>query len=205
MDGTLVDSRRDLANAVNFALESVGQPRQPDDDITPHVGNGLRVLLSEVMGPVSDEVLATAVASFSSYYNDHCVDHTVLYENVKSVLSEISGDRKIGVVTNKPEFFAQKIIRHLGLADLVGVLVGGDSLPERKPHPAPMLKAVRDLGGDAAYAMVVGDGSQDIQAGQAAGMMTCIARYGYGFRTETLELGPDFQINRFIDVKEIIK
>jgi len=204
LDGTLVDSRRDLANAVNFALESVDQPRQSEEEIVPHVGNGLRILLSEVMGPVPDEMLEIATRSFSIYYDAHCVDHTVLYENVQAVMTGISIDRKIGVVTNKPEAFAQKIIRHFGLSDMIGVIVGGDSLPEKKPHPAPVLKAVRDLGGDVQSAMVVGDGAQDIQAGQAAGLLTCIARYGYGFRSESLTLKPDFQINRFIELKEIM-
>ena len=205
LDGTLVDSRRDLSNAVNYALESVGEPRQREEEIVPHVGNGLRVLLSEVMGPVPDDTLEKAIQSFSIYYDQHCIDHTILYEGVKAVMFELSRDRKIGVVTNKPESFSRKIIEHLGLSRVVNVVVGGDSLPEKKPHPAPVLKAIRDLGAAVPTTLILGDGVQDIQAGQSAGILTGIARYGYGFRSESLDLKPDFHIHRFTELKEILK
>lgn len=204
LDGTLVDSRADLANAVNFALKSVKEPIKTHAEIIPHVGNGLRVLLSEVMGPVSDEILEESIRSFSTFYDEHCLDETFLYEDVKDVLLELSSSRQVGIVTNKPVQFAEKIIHHLGLENIVSVVVGGDSLPQKKPHPAPVLKALRDLGAVSLSAMLVGDGIQDIQAGQAAGLLTCIARYGYGFRSESLDLKPDFEINRFNELKEIV-
>lgn len=204
LDGTLIDSRRDLSNAVNHALEAVGQPRQSEDEIVPHVGNGLRVLLSEVMGPVSDDTLEAAIRAFSKFYEGHCVEHTVLYDGVGPVIRELSARRRIGIVTNKPEHFARKIVMELGIGELIGAVVGGDSIAERKPHPAPVLKAMRDLGGVCESALIVGDGAQDIQAGQAAGTLTCVARYGYGFRSDSLELKPNFQINRFIELKEIV-
>lgn len=204
LDGTLVDSRADLSNAVNHALKATRQPEQFQVEIVPHVGNGLRVLLSEVMGPVSDEILESAILAFSDFYADHCVDHTVLYADVAECLREFHLRLKIGVVTNKPEVFAKKIIQELGVGEYVSVIVGGDTLPEKKPHPAPVLKAVSDLGGISTSALVVGDGAQDIMAGQSAGVLTCLARYGYGFHPDFAQLKPDFQINNFKEIKEIV-
>ncbi len=204
LDGTLIDSRLDLANAVNHALRIVGLPEQTEVEITPHVGNGLRVLLGEIMGPVSESTLDRAIAAFSVFYDEHCVDLTVLYPGVAEFLLPLRGMKKFGVVTNKPERFAVKIVRKLGLGEIVPVIIGGDTLPERKPHPAPVLKALSSLGVESDSALMVGDGVQDMLAGQTAGLLTCIAEYGYGFRPESLDLKPDFKIRRFTELKEIV-
>jgi phosphoglycolate phosphatase len=204
LDGTLVDSRVDLASAVHFALKATGQPHQPDENIIPHVGNGLRVLLSEVLGPVEEDVLTTAIAAFEAFYDLHCVKNTVLYENVLDCLKELHENIILGVVTNKPVRFAEKIIRGLNFNNFISVIVGGDSLPERKPHPAPLLKAVTDVEGSADTTLIVGDGAQDIMAGQAAGVRTCIARYGYGYKPDFLDLKPDYYIDDFREIKEIV-
>jgi phosphoglycolate phosphatase len=204
LDGTLIDSREDLSAAVNFALTSTNQPPRPPEHIIPHIGNGLRVLLSEVMGPVADETLQEAVSSFSKYYDQHCVDRTVLYPGVREGLKALNGKVKLGVVTNKPYDFAQTIIQKLRIGNFISVLVGGDSLPEKKPRPAPFLRALTDLEGEAESSLAIGDGPQDVTGGRAAGMKTCVAKYGYGFRSTTLDLNPDFTIDRFTDLKEIV-
>jgi len=204
LDGTLIDSRLDLANAVNHALGTVGLPQQTEAGITVHVGNGLRVLLSEVMGPVAESVLERGIGAFSSFYDQHCTDRTILYPGVDEVLRSLAGLLKFAVVTNKPERFAIKIVEKLGLGDLMPVIVGGDTLPEKKPHPAPVLKALTDLKCEPDEALMVGDGFQDILAAQTAGVRSCAAEYGYGFRIETLDLKPDFKIRRFTELKEIV-
>ena len=204
LDGTLIDSREDLANAVNFALSEVGQPPQVHADIIPHVGNGLRVLLSEVLGPVPTEVLDASIRSFSLYYDEHCLDKTVLYQNVKPVLFELAQSCKMAVVTNKPERFSRKIIGKLGLSELFGVVIGGDTLAERKPHPRPVMKALTDLNRSAESSLFIGDGIQDIQAAQAAGVRSCVVKYGYGFQSSFLSMAPDFQIDGFSELKEIV-
>ncbi len=203
LDGTLIDSRADLASAVNHALTSVGLPTQTQQEIVPHVGNGVRVLLGEVMGPVSEETLDAAIVAFSEHYRVHCVDQTVLYEHVADVLAALASRHKLAVVTNKPEGFSRKILDALGVSRYLTTVVGGDSLPQRKPHPAPVFRAIRDLG-ERGQSLILGDGVQDVQAGQAAGILTCAAEYGFGFRKELLETKPNFQIKRFIELKEIV-
>lgn len=204
LDGTLIDSRHDLTDAVNAALRAVDQPERSEAEVVPHVGNGLRVLLKEVLGPVSDEALAKAMAAFSEYYGRHCVDKTVLYPDVLDVLRDIHTHVQLGVVTNKPHRFADQILTKLGLGDIVSTIIGGDSIAERKPHPAPVLKAIYNLGSTPEQALMVGDGTQDIQAGQSAGVLTGLVRYGFGFRTEALDLKPDFVLSRFREIKEIV-
>src|SRR5581483_10523283 len=112
------------------ALAVVGLPEQTEAEITPHVGNGLRVLLGAVMGAVSDSVLDRATAAFSSHYDEHCLDFTVLYPGVGEFLLSLRGLKKFAVVTNKPERFAVKIVKKFGLDEVVPVVIGGDTLPE---------------------------------------------------------------------------
>lgn len=204
LDGTLVDSRADIAGAVNHALRSNGQPEQSEADIVPHVGNGMRVLISEVFGPVPDETLNAGVRSFVDYYEKHCLDQTRLYPGVDEALRELSRNARLAIVTNKPVMFTEQILRGLGIRDRLSAVVGGDSLAERKPHPAPVLKALDELGASPLASLMVGDGIQDIMAGQAAGVQTCVALYGYGFNADTLDLRPTFSINTFSDIKEIV-
>lgn len=204
MDGTLIDSRADLTNAVNQALLAAGFPPKPQQEIVPHIGNGLRTLLSNVFGPVEDRLLDIGIRAFSDYYNDHCVDETVLYGGVKEGLEELMKSVKIGVVTNKPTSFSKRILDKLEVENTVSVLIGGDSTGEKKPHPAPVLKAMKHLAASAGSTLIVGDGHQDITAGKAAGIKTCAAAYGYGFQTGTLKLNPDFTIQSFNEIKEIL-
>jgi phosphoglycolate phosphatase len=204
LDGTLIDSRADLTDAVNAALVAVGQSPQEQSEIVPHVGNGVRRLLSDVLGPVPDEDLEKALGAFAAHYERHCLDKTKLYPHVEEGLNFLHRRFRIGVVTNKPERFARRILQELGVQPYVLSLVGGDALPDRKPHPGPLLRAVNELKSNPESALVVGDGPQDIQAGQAAGARTCVARYGFGFRSEHLELKPDYVINDFSELKEIV-
>jgi len=204
LDGTLIDSRADLAKAVNHALKSAGQPEQAESDIVPHIGNGMRVLLSECFGPVSDETLEAGIASFSGFYEEHCLDNTRLYDGVKEALGEMSRSARLAVVTNKPVRFTEKILKGLGIRENLSSVVGGDSLSERKPHPAPVLKALDEMGASPMVSLMVGDGVQDVMAGQAAGLQTCVVRYGYGFSSDLLDLRPDYAVNAFSDIKEIV-
>jgi phosphoglycolate phosphatase len=204
LDGTLIDSRIDLANAVNFALNGIGRQTKAESEIIPHVGNGLRTLLGNVLQTFSESEMEKAIQLFSEFYDQHCVDQTKFYKGVEECVYHLSPAVKFAIVTNKPYRFALKIIGELGLANEIPVIVGGDSLKEKKPHPAPVLKALRDLRANAVTSLMVGDGPQDILAAQAASVKTCIARYGYGFLEETMKLHPDFDIDHFLKLKEIV-
>ncbi|MCB4756903.1 MAG: HAD-IA family hydrolase [Elusimicrobia bacterium] len=205
LDGTLIDSRADLAAAVNNALVVTGRAAKRPEEIVPFIGNGLSVLLRDVIGPIDDKTLDVAIKTFSDYYLIHCLDKTVLYEGVAECLLDLSIRHKLAVVTNKPKGFSEKIVKGLGIGDALSLIMGGDSTTQKKPHPDPLLEALKILGGRAERTLMVGDGSQDIGAGKAAGIRTCVARYGYGFRPETMGLKPDFVIDKFSELRGIVE
>ena len=204
LDGTLIDSRADLVNAVNHAREAVGLPVEPSEGILPHVGNGMAKLLEAVLGPLDLPRRDKAEEAFKTYYFKHCLDHTRLYSSVKDELRRLASLFKIAVVTNKPKLFADKILHGLDVAPLFSILVGGDAPLPHKPDPAPLLKACELLHCDPSRAMMIGDGTQDLQAARSAGTKVCLARYGFGYRRELLTSRPDYIIDDFSQLKEIL-
>ncbi|OVE76791.1 hypothetical protein BVX98_04725 [bacterium F11] len=204
LDGTLIDSREDLASAVNHALQTIGKPQKSTNEIIEHVGYGLAYLLENTVGPVDQKELRKGTEAFQQFYKVHCVDVTRPYKHVLRILKELALVAKLGMVTNKPKTFTELIVTNLGLDQYVSVRIAGDTIQERKPHPAPLLEALRILGGDVHSAYMVGDGIQDVEAGKNAGMKTCVARYGFGFREEIMEFKPDFVIDDFSELKEIV-
>jgi len=204
MDGTLIDSRQDLASAVNYALRAVNKSELPLEEIVQYVGDGLKQLLMKAMKSENDGLLTRATKAFNNYYRDHCVDETVLYDGVKEAIEDLSSAAHIAVVTNKPKNFADIIVKKLDLNEHIHLVIGGDSCEEKKPHPAPLLNAIKILGGVADSALMIGDGLQDIDAGRNAGVKTCVARYGYGFRPDVMDRGPTYVIDQFQQLKEIV-
>lgn len=204
LDGTLIDSRADLANAVNFALESAGRERKDNSEIISHVGNGLHDLLVDVLGSHNPTLIEQATKSFEEFYGEHCVDETVLYDDVSSFLRQIKDHLRLGIVTNKPKVFADKILKGLKIDRYFDVVIGGECFDQRKPHPQPIFEALKKLGSPSSSTLMVGDGAQDIQAGRSAEVQTCLAQYGYGYLPSTLKLNPQFCIEKFMDLKEIV-
>jgi phosphoglycolate phosphatase len=200
LDGTLVDSRQDLTDAVNHALLSVGRPERPMNEVVRHVGNGMHALLTAVLGPAEPAVFEKAVAGFRDFYQAHCLDKTRLYEGAFETLAALAGMARLGIVTNKPVGFTERILEGLGVRARFASVVGGDSVAEKKPHPAPVLKALEGLGAKPAEALMVGDGHQDVLSGRAAGTRTCAARYGFGFTEEVTRLQPDYFVDSFSEI-----
>jgi phosphoglycolate phosphatase len=205
LDGTLIDSRADLVASVNAGLIQAGRPAQSADQIVPHVGNGMAMLIRGVLGPHDAGTFDLAVHGFNAHYERHCVDSTVAYTDVNAGLAFLSSGAALGGVTNNPEGLARTILTALGLMEFIRVVVGGDTLPQRKPDPAPVRFALEKINVAPAEALMVGDGEQDLDAAQRAGVRTCLVRYGYGFRPETMALRPDFVIDGFSQLKEIVK
>lgn len=205
LDGTLVDSRMDLVDAVNYTLRHLGHPPQTVAEIVPRIGNGLRRLLTDTIGMTDKVELKKAKDVFEAFYGDHCLDKTVPYKGVFDSVQTLSNRLKLAVVTNKPQAFAEKILNHLGFTPFLGVVIGGDVLAAGKPDPAPLNEAMRILDVEPSATMIVGDGHQDLNGGMAAGVQRCLVRYGFGFQADLLALKPDYVIDRFADLKEIVK
>jgi phosphoglycolate phosphatase len=205
LDGTLIDSRLDLAAAVNAALTAQGRPPKPAGLITTYVGDGVARLMARSFESEDPAVLAPATEAFRAHYRAHCLDQTRLYPDVRSTLDHYS-DKRFAVVSNKPEDFSRLIVAGIGLGDRITVVVGGGSLPPGaalKPDPAPVQLALARLGVEPASAVLVGDGTTDIEAGRRAGVRTCAVTYGFT-NPETLAAArPDHLIHRFAELRDL--
>lgn len=186
LDGTLVDSLPDIAAAVDDVLAAQRLPVAGLDRIFGWVGQGVTVLMTHAMrhglGGVEpdDAQIRYAVKSFHGAYGLCYCRHTRPYPGAEACLQAVHAlGIPQAVVTNKPESFARAIVEQLGLALYLPVVVGGDTLPQHKPDPAPLLHACSLLGADAAGALMVGDSSTDARAAEAAGMPTVLVSYGY--------------------------
>jgi len=181
LDGTLADTAADLAAALNRVRADHALPPLPLEVLRPHASHGARGLLGAGFGigrespefePLRDAFLA--------YYAAALCEHTQLFSGAESVLADIERrGLRWGIVTNKAARFTLPLLERLMLSTRAGAVICGDSTPQAKPHPAPLLAASEALGVDAAQCVYVGDAERDIVAGRAAGMKTLIASYGY--------------------------
>lgn len=179
LDGTLVDSRRDLSRAANQARYALHLPALPVETIVSYVGDGLAKLLQRCCPDADERGLAVAHDAFVTYYSEHCCDETRCYPGVEDSLQRLhAAGHPLAVVTNKPSRFSATIINGLGLDGLIQVLIGGDA--EKKPSPEPLLRACEALGLAAADAVMCGDHHTDLLAAQAAGCRSIWCAWGIG-------------------------
>lgn len=181
LDGTLVDSAPDLGAAANAVRDTAGLPPLPLERYRPWAGAGARGMLRVALGIGPDHAdFEAQKALFFDAYEARMQDATRVFPALSAVLAHLEAQgRPWGIVTNKASRFAQPLTRALGLAERCATLVCGDTTPHAKPHPAPLLEAARQLGVATGACWYVGDDLRDVQAGQAAGMFTVAAAWGY--------------------------
>ena len=177
LDGTLIDSKADIASSLNLALARAGIRNLPPCRIAGFVGDGVRKLversLREALNAEPDEPLLLRVMDFYlGEYGEHLLDTTNLFEGVTEALESLDW-AELAVVTNKPERFSRQILDALGVGHRFRLVLGGDSTRLRKPDPAPLLEAMDRCGANPGESVMVGDSPVDVQAGKAAGAMTC--------------------------------
>ncbi|WP_440464487.1 phosphoglycolate phosphatase [Psychrobacter sp. ASPA161_6] len=198
-DGTLIDSVPDLADATNAMLTTLGKETYPIDSIRNWVGNGSRMLVERALvgqvevleGELTVEEADHAEQVFFEAYNNISGSKTVAYPDVDSGLKKLKDAGYIlALVTNKPIRFVPKILQSFGWQDLFAEVLGGDSLPVKKPDPAPLLHVCNALDINPAQAIMIGDSRNDILAGQNANMDTLGLSYGYNYGQDIRELNP---------------
>jgi phosphoglycolate phosphatase len=189
LDGTLVDSRADIACALDAALARHGFDRVGEDRAATFVGDGARKLVERGLTASGAPLGATdsVLASYLEEYRRCHLERTKLYSGVEETLVELAGRGvRCAVVTNKPHEFSVSLLEHLGVARYLTAVIGGDSLPYLKPRPEPLLAALEACGAEPETAAMVGDGEPDMGAGRAAGVFPVGVTYGFRDR-ETLE------------------
>ena len=204
LDGTLVDSKVDLANSVNHALGAFGHPALPHPVIYSYVGDGATMLIRRTVGEENNNILPAVLESFLAHYRQHLLDTTVPYPGVTESLREWDRTYQMAILTNKSFDMTRAILSGLSLDRYFVDVVGGDSLDCKKPHPDGLLHIMRTHGASPGETLMVGDSGNDVLAGKKAGVTTCGVTYGLGI-DGFASLPPDFTIGRFPDLFDRIR
>ncbi len=184
LDGTLLDTAPDLIRALNHVRVDQGREPMAYEVARTQVSHGSSGLIRLGFPDLSGEPLEKLRLQLLNFYSAHLSVGTKLFDGCQTVLDNLAArDMTWGIVTNKPGFLTTPLLATLGLDRVAGSVVSGDTLPQRKPHPAPLLLAAAQLSLPPEQCLYVGDAERDVQASRAAGMPVLVARYGY--------LGPD--------------
>lgn len=211
LDGTLIDSARDLCNSVNAALEHMGRPHLPDEIIASFVGNGAPMLVRRSLAvengvapdEIHDEELATAYQFFLAHYREHKLDFTYAYDGVLDALTALrvtpdGSERTLAVLTNKPVRPARAICEGLGLGSAFFRVYGGDSFPIKKPDPLGLRTIMDEAGVKPAETLMIGDSKVDVQTARNAGVWSLGCQFGFGPQ-DLMEVPPDVIVDSASD------
>jgi phosphoglycolate phosphatase len=219
LDGTLVDSAPDIAHCVGVALEAVGLDAPGEACTRTWIGDGIETLLARALAAgdaerrghgaphdaraIADRQ-AAAFAKFSACYRNNLFERSELYPAVEATLDALlARGIRLCCITNKRYAFSEALLREAGLLDRFELVVGGDSLAEKKPSPLPLTTAAQKLRVAPASATLVGDSPQDLRAARAAGFGFVFAGYGYG-KVDAAELGSSPRIARFAEIESLL-
>lgn len=210
LDGTLIDSKLDLALAVNAALGHMGLRPLEHEEIFGYVGQGAPMLMRRSLGSAAtDENVECALKYFLEYYREHMLDNTVTYPGVREALAELSERRgssrdpavQMAVLTNKPVRFSKLILDGLGILRYFQYVYGGNSFERKKPDPVGVETLLRDFGRAPREALMVGDSEIDILTARNAGIWACGVTYGLGSH-RLAEHPPDLLLDNLADLPE---
>ncbi|MGR9088985.1 MAG: phosphoglycolate phosphatase [Gammaproteobacteria bacterium] len=210
LDGTLVDSAPDLAASVTHALATIGMPAPGLEEIRTYIGAGAQRLVHRALtrdpdGVADDTVFSEASRLFFDHYAENLCVHSCLYPGVVATLNRLQRRGcRFACVTNKPARYTALLLEAVGLSDYFAVCVSGDSLPRKKPDPAPLQFAAATLGVAAADCTMVGDTATDIAAARNAGMKAIAVDYGYGKPDTLVAASPDRIVSAFAELAEFL-
>jgi N-acetyl-D-muramate 6-phosphate phosphatase len=191
LDGTLLDTAHDLAGALNELRRQEGLEALPFVRIRNQVSHGSSALVRLGFPDANEAEFLALRERLLEIYRGALVVHTVPFDGMPELLTRLERDHiPWGVVTNKPGFLTEPLLEQLGLRTRAGVVVSGDTLAERKPHPLPLLYAAQQLGVAPSASVYVGDAQRDVQAARAAGMRAVVACFGYIGPEETPRAWP---------------
>lgn len=181
LDGTLVDSRWDLADAVNYMRESFSLEPLPRETIITYVGNGAKNLILRALADAESIDKTEAVARFKAHYSAHLVDQTTLYPGVKEGLTKLKEAGFVqAITTNKPLPATKEITEKLGISEYFDKLIGDDGRTPLKPDPSSLLQFLTQSRAALSGSWILGDNYTDLEAGRRAGILRAYASYGFG-------------------------
>lgn len=180
LDGTLIDSKKDLVISVNATLREMRRAELPEELVASYVGSGAPVLIAKALGGApAPEELQRALKFFLAHYEQHELDYTKEYPGVRETLERLRGV-PMAVLTNKPVNISVRILEELGLAQFFDQICGGNSFATKKPDPFGAKALLNEMGVAATDAAMVGDSEVDVQTARNAGMISAIVNFGFG-------------------------
>lgn len=204
LDGTLVDTREDIARAANHMRSEMGMDPLPREAICRFVGLGLRQLMQGCLETEDPGRIEQGTKLYRAHYTQHLLDHAVLYPSVREVLDHFRG-RTQAVVTNKPNPYSREILEALGVAGYFMEILAGDSEYPKKPDPAGILAVMARAVAIPAQTLWVGDSPIDVQTGARAGIQTVGVAHGFSPREELAASGPDELVEDFSQLLELAR
>ncbi|HWZ44012.1 MAG TPA: HAD-IA family hydrolase [Candidatus Saccharimonadales bacterium] len=208
LDGTLVDSRLDLANSINATLRHCGKHELPNDVIASYIGDGAPMLVRRALGDPDDEsYVQKAIEFFLLYYREHKLDNTYVYSGVKESLDAIRARYdghpvKMAVLSNKPVFPSRAIVGALGLGQYFFQIYGGNSFHTKKPDPAGVEALLREASVEAGETVIIGDSDVDVVTARNSGIYSIGVKYGLAPHTLN-EAPPDVLVDEPIEVGQV--
>jgi phosphoglycolate phosphatase len=186
LDGTLIDSRRDLADAANALIVERGGEPLPIDRIAAMVGEGAATLVTRALAAAQVDTghASAALERFLALYDERLLAHTRLYDGIDEVLRDLARRAALALLTNKPLGATKRILEGLGIASAFQWVLGGDGPHLRKPDPAGLRLIMTSAGETPARTTMVGDSRIDVETARAAGCALCVAAYGFGYRQD---------------------
>ena len=208
LDGTLIDSVPDLAQALNFTLKKLNRDLFDENIIRKWVGNGATILVKrglsrsvDIIDDLDNELFEKALNIFLENYSNNLCNNTKMYSNVKSTLKELKQRGYIlSIVTNKPYQFVKPILNSLKIKDLFEYYIGADSLDVKKPRPKPLLHVCDKFSIDITNTVMIGDSKNDILAGISANIDTIGVTYGYNYNEDISYYNPTIIVDDFKDI-----
>ncbi|MCK5235689.1 MAG: HAD-IA family hydrolase [Deltaproteobacteria bacterium] len=205
LDGTLVDSSRDIAWSANKTLLDLGLSERSEEEIRSHIGMGVLTLLKDLTGRDDKDFLKRATEVFISYYLDHLTVHTEPYPGVEETLEALkTGGYTLAIATNKPIEPTIEILKELDLFTLFDCIVGGDMVENKKPEPDSLLMVLNELDMRSDKSLFVGDSAVDVEAGEAADIDVVGVSYGFRGRIELEDAGCESIIDHFSGLNRMI-
>ena len=204
LDGTLIDSKLDLALAVNATRCQMGLAPLEPEMIFGYVGQGAPMLIRRSLGQeASEERIEKALPFFLAYYRQHMLDHTVTYPGVRQALAQFNG-LHLTVLTNKPVRFSQEILLGLGIADYFRFVFGGNSFEKKKPDPVGVFAILERLACQPKQAILVGDSEIDVLTARNAGIWACGVSYGLGSH-RLKDCPPDVTVDSLLELAQLLR
>jgi phosphoglycolate phosphatase len=191
LDGTLAQTGEDLVLSVNYTLKTLGLSTLESGRIIGFVGDGIRNLLVRALGDEHEDRADEALAIFSTHYEGHLLDRTILYPEVLPCLEYYRHKRKV-VLSNKRQHFVERILESLGVEHYFDLIMGGDAYPYMKPDPRVVYPLLESFGAAPERTVIVGDGRNDVLLARNAGIQSCAILSGLTKREELMDLRPDY-------------